>query len=279
MQLINAVKKNNRGFSLVEIVVAIALFAVVITPVMNSFITSARVNQRARKVMIATDVCQDIIEGYSEMTYETIAGGLTSFGTVDLGGPIRYSSINGDKFNVSANFLELDNATASVFPTYFGTVTPTALTINGTAVSTYDLVSPAYDNVTNQMAGVYAARARDAISNNAIAADKSLFGTIIKATETDPTTGATSPSEKNGLIMMYYRDIEADTGNHFDAVVIIMPVARTGVNIGGTDIVDTYYCNYCIKVWLFDTDEDIVYNASDGVINSLVTMTSGVVSE
>lgn len=58
----NKHRKNNKGFSLVELLVAITILAVVMIPMLHSFITSARANAKAKKVMEATTVAQNIME-------------------------------------------------------------------------------------------------------------------------------------------------------------------------------------------------------------------------
>ena len=54
--------KDNRGFSLVELLAAIAILAIVVSPFLHSFITAANTNSRARRVMQATAAAEDIFE-------------------------------------------------------------------------------------------------------------------------------------------------------------------------------------------------------------------------
>ena len=69
-------KENRKGVTLFEVMIALALFAVIITPVMRSFITAMKVNQRSRETMIATDVAQSIMEGISGKTYDEVCKAL-----------------------------------------------------------------------------------------------------------------------------------------------------------------------------------------------------------
>lgn len=57
-------RKNNKGFSLLEILVAVAILAVIVTPFLMAFLTSTRVNastkDRQRAKFAATNVMEDI---------------------------------------------------------------------------------------------------------------------------------------------------------------------------------------------------------------------------
>lgn len=55
-------QNNNNGFSLIELLVAIAVLAVVTIPLVHSFLSAARTNTKAKKVMEATSVAQNLFE-------------------------------------------------------------------------------------------------------------------------------------------------------------------------------------------------------------------------
>ena len=55
-------KRNKKGFSLIEVLVAIAIIAVVIVPLAMNLISSARMNSKAKKVSASTDISTSIIE-------------------------------------------------------------------------------------------------------------------------------------------------------------------------------------------------------------------------
>ncbi len=60
------VKKNksvgNQGFSLVELLVAVTILAIITIPFLHSFVTAARTNAKAKKVMNATTAAQNVFE-------------------------------------------------------------------------------------------------------------------------------------------------------------------------------------------------------------------------
>jgi len=74
-------KKDNRGLSLVELLVAITILAIVITPFLHSFATAARTNGKAKRMMRATSVAENLLEGMKPLTLEETVCDLSS-GTV-----------------------------------------------------------------------------------------------------------------------------------------------------------------------------------------------------
>lgn len=63
---------GNKGMSLVEVIIAVALLTIVIIPVMQSFVYSARVNAKARTLQKATVAAQTIMENYKAYPVEDI---------------------------------------------------------------------------------------------------------------------------------------------------------------------------------------------------------------
>ena len=55
-------KKRNRGFTLVEVLVAAAILSLVVTPILSSFVTIARVNAKSRQRLSATTIADGIME-------------------------------------------------------------------------------------------------------------------------------------------------------------------------------------------------------------------------
>ncbi len=67
-------KKKNKtaGFSLIEIVVAVALLGIVTVPIMSAMIRTAQINQKARNLQKATDLAQNLMEGIREYTMKEV---------------------------------------------------------------------------------------------------------------------------------------------------------------------------------------------------------------
>ena len=62
--------KNNKGFSLVEMLVALTILVAVIAPLTKILISSSKVNQKTQRVMSATEIAQNMFEGVSSKRVE-----------------------------------------------------------------------------------------------------------------------------------------------------------------------------------------------------------------
>ncbi|MBR3515787.1 MAG: type II secretion system protein [Lachnospiraceae bacterium] len=136
--------KKNKGITLIEIVVALALFAIIITPLMKNFLTASKVNNKGRKVMIATDVAQDIMEGFAGKSYEDVIQGLDDvtggFGMSisDNSAKYAFSSINEGYYNMGGTHAVQVN-----FPSDKITdINPGRITFSADIVSKYGAIFP-----------------------------------------------------------------------------------------------------------------------------------------
>lgn len=80
-------KEDNKGFTLVELIIAVAILTVVVTPLVANFIQSSNLNLKGRKSMNASNLAQDIMEGmsaYSATELDRIMEKAVSDNTVDL---------------------------------------------------------------------------------------------------------------------------------------------------------------------------------------------------
>lgn len=64
--------KQNMGFSLVEVLVTLALISVLSIPLIQTFINSARVNGKAKSMQNATDIAQSISEYFGAMPLDAL---------------------------------------------------------------------------------------------------------------------------------------------------------------------------------------------------------------
>lgn len=66
-------QRDNKGFSLVELLVCIAIIALAFGPILKNFLVSTRVNAKARKVQQETILAQNIVEDVKAKTILEIA--------------------------------------------------------------------------------------------------------------------------------------------------------------------------------------------------------------
>lgn len=65
-------KTDNHGFTLVEVLIAIIILAIVVAPFLHLFVTASRTNLKARTNLRATTAAQDIMEGLKADTIEDL---------------------------------------------------------------------------------------------------------------------------------------------------------------------------------------------------------------
>ena len=64
---------DNNGFTLIEVLIAMIILAIIVVPLLHTFVSSARTNQQARARLRATTAAQDIMEGLKACTVEELA--------------------------------------------------------------------------------------------------------------------------------------------------------------------------------------------------------------
>lgn len=68
--------KNNQGYTLLELVVAITILALIAIPLMHGFVTAARVNDKARGIEQATTAAQNVMEEIKVTPVEELLEGV-----------------------------------------------------------------------------------------------------------------------------------------------------------------------------------------------------------
>ncbi|MCR5377006.1 MAG: type II secretion system GspH family protein [Lachnospiraceae bacterium] len=66
-------RKGNSGFTLVEVLVAVAILAIVSIPVLQSFVSVVQVNSKSRRRLAATTIAESLMESCKGMSLVEIA--------------------------------------------------------------------------------------------------------------------------------------------------------------------------------------------------------------
>ncbi len=221
---------GNKGVSLVELVVAMALFIIVIIPVCASFITSIRVNQKSRRMMAANDMAQSVMEGFSNKTYEGVKKSINNIALADLSGNEALSTVSGNVYNLKDSGLTCGWSNMANVSAGLTSLSQNEINWKGTKVDTPLLIS---EN-----------KALAVSMNQAAATD---FKSVIEASGNDYRTpmllGVTNTD--GNLSFLCYSGLHSE-GYYFDAVVQFVPMANT---------LKQKYFSYEAMIYIYEIDK------------------------
>ncbi len=66
-------KKNNKGLTLVELLVTVTILAIIVLPLLRGFVISAHTNAKAKEKLRTTEIAQNIMEGLKSNSLEDIS--------------------------------------------------------------------------------------------------------------------------------------------------------------------------------------------------------------
>lgn len=252
-------KGNNKGFSLIEIIIGIGMLAVIVIPILHTFITSAQINRDSRQVMIQTEVAQTIMEGFAGKTYfgsngvKATVAGLVGIPTGDVAsGNEALSTIDDNWFNTGG--------------TYYNPVTPIDMS------ATNELASVAKDEVVWNGATITTSTMLSdnsvMASMNQVFADKIDLAftahTILSGTEARMISSWMDSTGR--ALFIGYGNIHYE-GYRFDAVVSFLPMAKSPT--------DLYY-TYRILLTLYEYKPGML--ADERFQHVLMTMDGGIMA-
>lgn len=123
-------RKQSKGFTLIEVIISMAMLAIIVVPLLNYFVTSAQYNARAKTKQNATVLAQSIIEKSKDKSLEDIA---KSFQT----------TVNGSALSNSFNLVDasqIGNLSSNVWEVGISGSTVTQIA-KGSSASSYDTSS------------------------------------------------------------------------------------------------------------------------------------------
>lgn len=101
-------KRDNKGFSLLELLIAVAVLAIVIVPMLRGFVSSYRVNAKSRRLMRATTLAQDEMEIFEKEKLEDL---LVMEDTDSSGNKKLRYAVDEKKFKKTVDGKEQEHAT------------------------------------------------------------------------------------------------------------------------------------------------------------------------
>jgi len=104
MNMCRQQRTDNRGMTLVELLVAIVLLAIVVVPLLHTFVSSANTNKKARERLRVTTAAQDIMEGLKADTIEELA---YQFNYPDVSHALNPNIVSGNEFHIIKKELVL----------------------------------------------------------------------------------------------------------------------------------------------------------------------------
>lgn len=258
MKKLERILKNNVGLSFVEILAAITMLAIIVGPIMNSFISTAKLNKQTRQLMGATEVAEDIMEGFADKSMaqiKTIYNGGLGTSELDLSS-INPIDANGDGIPDGGAF----NAINAGKQLSFGfSCTPGGSTVGSYSASGVDLANTA-PGTNGQSFALGAIHTWGGAVAGAIAGDEATYGAGKKVLY----MAADDPSKPMGIFFAYC-NVEWE-GYTYDVLGYVLPA--------GTKEEASYYpC--AIRIAVFEVKNN-VHTCGDPTSNSVVTLDSGI---
>lgn len=99
-------RKNNKGLSLVELLVAITILAIIVAPLLRLFVLSARINLKSKTNLNAVTIAENVMEGVKANSIEDLVYKFNyPAGHFDI--------INNDNLEASSEIVQLRNSGSS----------------------------------------------------------------------------------------------------------------------------------------------------------------------
>ena len=269
-------RRGNKAFALVELVVAVGLFAIVVVPIMASMVSSLRLNMKSRKQMAATEVAQNVLEGIRGKTYKEIQSELSSVNS----GTSSLTIIDGGAYNTAANGVQITTCSGNDLDLiqFTSTTTPEDIKIGSTTYKTSDLVST-NKALAYEMNQIYCSVARqcldattcsgygiDAVAELGATANDATYGR--KALIACGEVAQVKSHDNESIGFMCLTNIDR-AKYHFDVVVQFVPMFKEGVS---TNAIDQRYYSYQVYAFVYDLTPELVGQPNRMTGDPLCTM-------
>ena len=251
---------GNKAFALVELVVAVGLFAIVVVPIMASMVTSLRLNLKSRKQMAATEVAQNVLEGIRGKTYKEVANELSSVNS----GSNSLTIIDGGAYNTVNNGIQISTCSGNdldLISFTSPTSAPENMSIGAISCKTSDLVASgnrAYSYAMNQ---IYAGVAKQCLDPALCAG----YGV-----DACGEVAHVASHDNEGMGFMCLTNIDR-AKYHFDVVVQFVPMFKEGVT-PAADAINQKYYTYQVYAYVYELTPEMVGQPNRMTGDPLCTM-------
>lgn len=108
-------QKQNKGFTLIEVLIAITILGIIVIPLLHAFVTSANVNAKSKRIMDATTLAQNIMEEFKASSLEGMLEQFTVDDVDEEDGTYLLSQVNvasgSSNYDVSVLVSKNENGT------------------------------------------------------------------------------------------------------------------------------------------------------------------------
>ena len=99
--------KQNKGFTLVEVLIAMTILAIIVAPLLHAFVTASRTNAKAKQLMKATTLAQNVMEELKANPLEDIARQFNSSSTTSYTSNLSIAGLAENAYEAIENGTDL----------------------------------------------------------------------------------------------------------------------------------------------------------------------------
>lgn len=221
MARIRRIISDKSGLTLVEILIAMTVLALVAGPICRSLMLSSDINKKARKRLCANDAAQTVMEGFTDKMYDEILESVEDMQSSSLKGQGKFTNVNDNFYNntiVSSNrvYQMVNDPADTTYNPIIDSVSINKIVISGNTINSADL------NKTENLEKIE-------LANRYYMATAYLqmytSGGLAGGTNIEKNVWIIQDENKIATTLLY-TDVE-NGGYHFDMAVTFLPMAAT----------------------------------------------------
>ena len=267
--------KANQGFSLVEVIIAIAILAIVALPLFSSFAQSVKTNAKAREIMNATNLAQNVVED------------------IKADGALAYTGLTEIGIGAYADVAVTDELIMGGKKYYARvTINPSTKAINNELIFPFKGINPAIDavyqcsddlkkEIAQNYISVYSGNLLDYITN--FNNKFYLSNLIVTLTKNEGVYLVSSSATYRSLEKNWTYSVSKSMYNSTNASSLNLEDNNGNTEELGMENIYVFYCNKgpCKIEFENNTDENVdekfyIFNQTDGLnANSLQVIVDG----